>query len=128
MKRLSREILAFAGVGVAASATHVAVGLAAAHLLGLAPLVANILGFCAAVGVSYLGNSAITFGSDVRSGSALARFCIASLIAFSLNQAIVFCLTVLAGWPYAASLAVVVVTVPPLTFLACKYWALTARV
>ena len=121
--RLARQAVCFGLVGLAATATHVAVGLGAAHAFGWAPAAANVLAFCVALGVSYLGNSLLTFAVTPTRGR-FVRFGLLSLAAFALNQGLVMLLTGPAAWSYAASLAVVVVTVPPLTFLLSKRWAL----
>jgi putative flippase GtrA len=119
-----RQLPWFVVFGVAASATHLAVALAAAHWLGMAPLAANTLAFACALGVSYLGNAMVTFKVAPWRAGAFARFCVLSAASFGLNQAIVYALTVRSGWPFWASLLVVLATVPPLTFLLARTWAL----
>lgn len=121
--RALAEPLRFAAVGVAATAVHVIVGLSLARYAGLAPWSANIAAFSAALAVSYLGNSLVTFRVDARRPHALARFALVSALAFALNQSIVMLLTG-TGWSYAAALAVVVLIVPAATYLAAKHWAL----
>lgn len=123
---IRREIFRFAVVGASASAVHAAVGITASWL-GLVPLAANTAGFIAALGVSYLGNSLWTFGVDAARPKAFARFVVLALAAFASNQAIVYGLTAKLGWSYAASLLVVLATVPALTFLAARSWALVHR-
>lgn len=119
-----RQLPWFVVFGLAASATHLAVALAAAHWLGMAPLAANTLAFACALGVSYLGNAMVTFKVAPWRAGAFARFCVLSVASFGLNQAIVYALTVRSGWPFWASLLVVLATVPPLTFLLARSWAL----
>jgi len=119
-----RQLPWFAVFGIAASATHLIIALAAARYLGWAPLAANTLAFVCALGVSYLGNAIVTFKVAPWRGAAFARFCVLSLASFGLNQVIVSALTVRMGWPFWASLCVVLATVPPLTFLLARAWAL----
>jgi len=119
-----RQLPWFAVFGVAASATHVAVALSTAHFAGLPPLTANTVAFLCAFGVSYLGNTVVTFKVEPRRFAALVKFAALALASFGLNQAIVYALTVRMGWPFWASLMVVLMTVPPLTFLTAKLWAL----
>ncbi len=110
--------------GVAASATHLIVALSTHRWLGLSPLVANTVAFCCALGVSYLGNAIVTFRVEPWRAHAFAKFAALSIVSFGLNQAIVYALTVRAGWPFALSLAVVLLTVPPFTFVMARVWAL----
>jgi putative flippase GtrA len=110
--------------GLAASAVHLAVALSAERWLGMAPLTANGLAFICALGVSYLGNSIVTFKVEPRRGAAFARFVALSLASFGMNQLIVYGLTVKLGWPFWASLLVVISTVPVATFVLARNWAL----
>ena len=119
-----RQLPWFVVFGIAASATHLTVALSAAHWLGMKPLAANTLAFACALGVSYLGNAIVTFKVAPWRAGAFAKFAALSLVSFGLNQAIVYGLTVRAGWPFAASLIVVLATVPPFTFVMARVWAL----
>ena len=119
-----RQLPWFVVFGVVASATHLAVALSSHRWLDLAPLTANTLAFCCALGVSYLGNAIVTFRVEPWRMGAFVKFAVLSLVSFGLNQAIVYGLTVRLGWPFAASLAVVLLTVPPFTFVTAKLWAL----
>ena len=121
---VARQLPWFVIFGIAASATHVAVALSAARWLGMAPLSANTLAFVCALGVSYLGNAIVTFRVEPWRLRAFVKFVALSLAAFGLNQAIVYALTVRMGWPFWASLMVVVAVIPPFTFLLAKLWAL----
>lgn len=122
-----RQLPWFAVFGVAASATHFVVALAAARFLGLEPLAANTVAFVAALGVSYLGNAMVTFKVEPWNAAQFARFATLSVAGFVLNQLIVYVLTVRGGWPFWASLVVVILLVPPATFVLAKLWALAPR-
>ena len=119
-----RQLPWFVVFGAAASATHLAVALSTHHWLGLAPLVANTVAFCCALVVSYLGNAIVTFKVEPWRMAAFTKFAVLSLVSFGLNQAMVYALTVRLGWPFALSLAVVLLTVPPFTFVMARVWAL----
>jgi len=119
-----RQLPWFVVFGAAASATHLAVALSTHHWLGLSPLAANTVAFCCALAVSYLGNAIVTFKVEPWRMHAFAKFAVLSLVSFGLNQAIVYALTVRLGWPFAMSLAVVLLTVPPFTFVMARVWAL----
>jgi len=119
-----RQLPWFAVFGLAASAAHFAVALSAQRWLGLEPLTANTVAFVSALAISYLGNSIVTFRVEPRRGAAFARFVVLSLASFALNQLIVYALTVRLGWPFWASLLVVISTVPIATFVLARNWAL----
>ena len=122
--RTVREAAGFLAVGIAATLTHLCVGLALHYALdpGLSALAANLVAFCVAYLVSYFGNATLAF-PDTRIGPAsFFRFLAVSLASLGLNQTLVFALVDLAGRPYWLALACVLITVPPVTFLAMKYW------
>jgi putative flippase GtrA len=119
-----RQLPWFAVVGVAASATHFAVGLSSHRWLHLSPLQANTLAFCTALCVSYFGNAILTFRVHPWHAPTFAKFVVLSLAAYALNQTIVGLLTKQFGWSYALSLVVVLIVVPPFTFVLAKLWAL----
>ena len=122
--RTLHELLGFLVVGVAATLTHLGVGLVVFYGLdlGVGALAANFIAFCVAYLVSYFGNAKLTF-PDTRLGPAsFFRFLAVSLTSLGLNQALVFALVEVADRPYWQALIVVLMVVPPLTFLAMKYW------
>ncbi len=120
------QLLRFAVVGGGATATHVALGLGLAEGLGLAPFWANLAAFSAAVLVSYFGNLTWTFRMGPAGLGRLPRFLLLALAGLAANQLIVFALVDLAGWPYRAALAVVVLAVPALSFLGSRFWVFNA--
>lgn len=121
MSRL-RRMARFAVVGAAATATHVSVGLMLAEGLGLAPFWANLSAFATAVLVSYAGNLVWTFGMATEGLGRLPRFVALALCGLVANQTIVFVAVDLASWSYRVALAVVVLVVPVLTYLASCRW------
>ena len=79
MKVLAREIPLFVLVGLAATACNYVGALAAQRLWGAGPLFAGCAGYLSAVGISYLGNSHLTFRRPVLHGPQFARFAVISL-------------------------------------------------
>jgi putative flippase GtrA len=120
---LLREANLFVLVGAAATGCHVAAALAAQAALNLGPLVANLVGYVAAAGVSYLGNALVTFRRPVLSASQMRRFVVVSLTALALNQGIVFACVRGLGWPLALALVPVILVVPASSFVFAKVWA-----
>lgn len=120
---LARQGAIFAAVGVAATAVHVVVALATRELVGLSPMQANFVAYLCAVGVSYFGNARLTFLKPARHAPQFVRFVVVSLGGLAANQAITWLLVNRLGWPFWLGLAVVVVVVPGLSFVAARLWA-----
>lgn len=120
------QLTRFALVGGAATATHLCVGLLLAERLGLAPFWANLCAFATALLVSYFGNLVWTFGMAAEGLGRLPRFVILALCGLAANQAIVFVTVDMAGWGYRAALAIVVLVVPALSYLASCRWVFSA--
>jgi putative flippase GtrA len=118
-----REVPLFAVVGVAATAINYVAALGAQHLLRFGPLPAGVAGYAAAVGVSYFGNSLLTFRRPALHGPQFARFAAISLAGLALNLGLVFVGTRALGWPLWQALVPVVLVVPAATFALSKFWA-----
>ena len=118
-----REIHLFVVVGVAATGCQVGVTLAAQRWLGAGPILASLVGYAAAVGVSYLGNSRFTFRRPALHGPQFVRFATISLTGLGINLATVYVCTHALGWPLWLAMAPVVMVVPASTFLMSKFWA-----
>lgn len=120
---LVHQVPLFAVVGAAATATHVTVALVARSLFRHTPMEANVVGYLAAVGVSYLGNARLTFRRRARDGGQMLRFATVSLAGLGLTQGLTRLLVTRARWPFAAGLAVVAVAVPAFSFVLARAWA-----
>ena len=117
MKVLAREIPLFVLVGVAATFCNYVAALAAQRYLGAGPVLAGCVGYLSAVGISYLGNSHLTFRRPVLHGPQFVRFAAISLTGFALNLSLVAIGTHLLGWPLSPPLIPVVLALPAVTFL-----------
>jgi putative flippase GtrA len=120
---IARQGALFAMVGVCATAVHVIVALATREGLGLGPMQANLVAYACAVGVSYVGNARFTFLRPTLHAPQFVRFVVVSLAGLAANQAITWLLVNRLGWPFWLGLAVVVVVVPAISFLAARAWA-----
>ena len=119
-----RRLAAFVLVGTAAAAVHWCVVVALVEQLGLRPLAANVCGWLVAFGVSFAGHRGVTFrdtGAPVR--RALPRFAAVSATGFAVNQAAYALLLRHAGLSYSLALALVLLAVALLTYLASRHWA-----
>ena len=123
MKAARRQGLRFVVVGAAATAVHVAVAVALVEAVALSPFWANVPAFLIAFLVSYFGNLCWTFQVKGQHRKRMPRFLSITLLAFGLNQLIVHVVVDRLGLDYRLALALVVLTVPPLVFLAGRAFA-----
>jgi putative flippase GtrA len=117
-----RQLNIFMLVGVTATAINYVAALAAQRL-GLTPLPSGVAGYVASVGVSYFGNSLLTFRRPAIHGPQFARFAAISLVGLGINLGLVFCGAHVMGWPLWQALIPVVLIVPAATFVMSKFWA-----
>lgn len=116
------QLARFGVVGIAAMAVHWCV-VALIVPLGIAPLLANIIGFATAFNVSYLGHRNWTFASSAGHSTTLARFVGVSITSFLLNEAMYSLLLRFTALDYRAALFIVLIAVAALTFVLSRYWA-----
>lgn len=123
----TRRIVTFAAVGGTAAATHFGFALAASAALGAAPLLANVVGYGAAVVLSYLGHAFLTFQRPVADGPQFLRFLMISLAGLALSQTLTFVSVTLLDLPFVLALVLVVTVVPVFTYAASSLWGFAAR-
>lgn len=116
------QLARFGVVGVAAMAVHWLV-VRALVPLGLAPLIANIIGFGVAFNVSYFGHRNWTFGSAEAHSTTLRRFFAVAISSFVLNECLFYLLLRFTHLDYQIALAIVLVAVAALTFVLSRWWA-----
>jgi len=119
-----RQISRFGFVGVIATAVHVGVGLGLHEAAEMRPLWANLIAFCCALGVSFFGQTRLTFPDSAADGGAFVRFAVVAVSGLGLNQLLVWVVTSIFSGPYWLALAIIIFTVPAITFLLLKFWAL----
>lgn len=121
---MTRRLAWFIAVGSAAAALHfgVVVWLVSQH--GWPPLRANVGGWLAAVGLSYLGHHRLSFASQrAPAWRAARRFVLLSAAGFAINQASYALLLHGAGISYRLALISVLAGVALLTYWASRRWA-----
>lgn len=122
--QIFRQIGRFGVVGAVATGVHLVVGLGLHHGAGLVPFWANLVAFCCALGVSFLGQTRLTFPDATADGGAFLRFAGVALTGLALNQVLVWLVTSAFGGPYWLALTIIFATVPWITFALLKFWAL----
>lgn len=120
--QLLRQIAAFGLVGICATLVHVAAAWALIEGAGINGFAANACGAAAAFAVSYIGNARITFASKRGLIEGASRYLGVTLVSLALTSAIL-ALVQHHGLPTWAYALIVVMVVPPATFLLAKFWA-----
>ncbi|MCU0948475.1 MAG: GtrA family protein [Porphyrobacter sp.] len=119
---LLRQLSAFGMVGACATLIHVAIAWLLIEQAGLNGFIANACGAAGAFMVSYLGNARITFASERGLWDSGVRYLVVTLVSLGLSSAILM-FTQANGLPTSAYALIVVLTVPPTTFVLAKFWA-----
>lgn len=120
--------LRFIITGCAAAAVHLGVVMGLVGGAGLAPLLANGLGWLVAFGVSFTGHQCWTFahqGAHWR--QALPRFLALSALGFGINEGAYALALHFLPWRYDVLLAGVLVLVAVGTYVLSKLWAFRGR-
>lgn len=124
MPALFRQIAWFIFVGCAAAATHWLVAVLCVEFAGLAPAWANVAGWLVAFVVSFSGHYRLTFRHLTLSWIIAARrFFLVSAAGFALNEAAYVWLLHTTRLPYDLLLALILIGLAFLTFVASRLWA-----
>jgi putative flippase GtrA len=91
--------------------------------LGIAPLIANVIGFCVAFNVSFFGHHRWTFASEENQQNTFKRFAAVALLGFALNEVMYSLLLKFTAFDYRIALGIVLVAVAGLTFVLSRCWA-----
>jgi putative flippase GtrA len=116
-----RQLIVFGLVGVTATATHYLVALLSHEGAGINLYVSNMAGYCTAVAVSYVGHGVLTFQTRL-TRHVFKRFIVVSMGTFLTTEGILAVLEEQFGLAHRVSLAIVVLTVPIITFILSKLW------
>ena len=103
------------------------VSLAAQRWLGLGPVLSSLAGYIASVGVSYLGNSRLTFRRPALHGAQVRQVRDDFPDRPGAQPEPVFFCTHALAWPLWRAMIPVVLMVPPATFVMSKLWAFRRR-
>ena len=123
-KDFLKRAIKFGFTGVFVTLVHVIVAILLIEFVKVVPSIANGMAFIIATAISYIANTLWSF-SDKLSGGTLTRFLIVSGIGSMV--AMVGAGTVdHFGGHYLLGILVVVLTVPPLTFILHNFWTYRA--
>lgn len=124
MKKLSHQLSWFVAVGTSAAFVHWVVVVLLVSGAYLTPLVANVVGWVVAFGVSFMGHYQLTFRYQRgHIKDAVWRFFLLSAIGFAINETSYAILLKQTRLPYELLLAIILVGVAAFTFLASRLWA-----
>ena len=118
--QILRQGSRFIVTGVLATAIHAVVAIAFMQLVAPAPMLANGCAFAVATVFSYVTNTLWSFSSSIRSRTFLRFLAVSAggcLLAMGVAGA-----ADRAGWNYLVGILLVVCVVPPVTFVAHRYW------
>ena len=119
------RLLRFAAVGLLSTGIHVAVAASFIHWVSPVAALANVTAFVVATLASFVLNSRWTFATRLH-GKVLARFITVSLLGCAMAAG----LSGLAEWSgcsYQFGIGLVVVFVPPVTYLLHSRWTYRQR-
>ena len=125
MERLIREALIasrFLLVGLTATAVHASVAFFVLRVLAGSVAVANLVGFCVALCVSYVGHYYFTFRSAKGHGTSTRRFVMTASAAYLVNMTVVSILGTATALQPELRLVAGIATMPAVTFVLSRLW------
>ena len=121
---MPRRPVLFIAVGTAAAVVHSLVAVSSVAWLGIAPLVANVIGWLCAFGVSFRGHHGLTFGDrKAPARRAVGRFFLISASGFAVNETAYALCLYYTPFRYDVLLAAILLAVAVLTYLLSHFWA-----
>jgi putative flippase GtrA len=116
------QLIRFGIVGITANIINNGLYFIFYHYLNIEPILANFLGFCIAVFVSYFGNCFYAFRSGGFNHRELVKFIISALIGLGLNSLVVWLITHALQLKGYVAIPLMIFATPIVTFLIAKYW------
>lgn len=124
MEPLKRSVSWFLLVGALAGLVHYLVAVVLEGVYDIQPAWSNLLGFCFAFPVSYVGHRTFSFPDQTKSHRhAFPRFLLVAILGFFANQSLLLLGLHFTALPFWLVLAVVMLLVAVSTYLLSKYWA-----
>lgn len=118
-----RQVLRFGAVGVANTGVGYGIIFGCMYLLGLGPVLSNVIGYAVGMVVSYHLNRSFTFRAHAGSGSrAFMRFFAVLLLAYAANLAVLVLLIRYTGIHEAVAQVLAGVVYFAVSFLLSKFY------
>ncbi len=121
------QLFRFGIVGVMATLVHVGIATLFERAFPGLGQRANLTGYACGMLVSYLGHHRFTFALDGNHRAHVPRFLVVSFSGLAVSSLITYVVFQRLGQPFWQAMALVVLLVPPTTFVVSKFWAFTAR-
>lgn len=124
MQPLKRSVSWFLVVGALAALVHYIVAVTLEGGFDVKPAWSNLLGFCFAFPVSYVGHRNFTFPDQTKPHrQAFPRFFLVAILGFLANQSLVLLALHFTMLPFWLVLAIVMLLVAISTYVLSKHWA-----
>lgn len=121
---LFTQLFRFGIIGTLAALVHMLIVIMIVENINLQPLLANVIAFATAFTVSYFGHNYWTFNHQQRNNQqTVYKFFMVALASFLLNESLFFIFLNIFQLYYPLALFIVLLIVPPLTFIFSKFWA-----
>lgn len=117
-----RQLVSFGAIGTLATLTHVSCTWVLIESLKLDPYASNAMGACIAFAISMLGNYMLTFSTDRSLVNCARRYAVVSLGSLMMTSGILAFVR-RNTLPTEVYVLLVLILVPPATFLLAKFWA-----
>jgi putative flippase GtrA len=121
------QLLRFLGVGGIATLVHISAAVLAHSHFPVSDQQANLIGFGAALGVSYLGHAFFTFGTGLIGWAGLIRFLVVAMTGLLVSTTIVWLVTDRLDFGFALAMVAVGLAVPIASFVALRIWVFADR-
>jgi len=119
---LFAKAVRFAGIGVLSSAIYAVVTAFLVSVLDVAPVIASMLGYCAALPSSFVGHREVSFRSRGRPTIEAGRFFFLQLMNFAVATGSMYLATSGFGIPYGWGIFAAVMLVPVASFVFMNLW------
>lgn len=117
------QLYRFGIIGIAAACTQFAGVLFLVHFFYLNPYLANALAFLVAFQVSFQGHKFWTFSSETEHSHTMPKYLVVALLSFCLNEGLYTYFLLRLNLNYSVALIIVLIIIPPVTFILSKFWA-----
>ena len=129
MRFFLRRPILFILVGSMAAITHLLTVILVVEWLAIAPLIANVVGWLCAFGISYAGHFHLTFsGHTAPVWQSARRFFVLSVTGFLVNESAYALLLHISQLPYYFLLGLILLAVAIFTYLLSRQWAFQGKV
>jgi len=122
-----RRLVRFGTVGLAATATFVAISWALVRFGETSIVFANAAAYVVSATVSYLGHLHFTFGVAVDHRQQLSRFLIVAGVSFCLTLLVTWVVTHPLGAPHWVSIVAVIALIPIVNYVLNRQWVFVHR-